>query len=277
VLPCTFAAPTTHSLNEKGLYDYLLLNDDLDATAAELERIAEVSCLSWFLLCLNGRNSSTGVTWSAHQQKTCNMDRLLCWTGSASQAHVGLSLSSTRLCFIVCCLVLQRAMRGLPAEPGQVPDEVRFEEDEDGEDEQAAAARASSGAGASTSNAAAAAAAGLAAAALPAFNAISTTPRPHDHLSPRAVLPGHPEPAAGARNVLGETVERPQTSGTPSAQHQHAAAGPAAAAGQRMVTGLQAWRGKVAVVTGASSGIGWSVCEALGRAGLRVVAVARRR
>lgn len=171
-------------------------------------------------------------------------------------------------------------MRGLPAEPGQVPDEVRFEEDEEGEGEQAAAARASSGAGASTSNAAAAAAAGLAAAALPAVNAISTTPRPHDHLSPRAVLPGHAEPAAGTRNVLGGTVERPQTSGTPSAQLQHAGAGPAsaaAAAGQRMVSGLQAWRGKVAVVTGASSGIGWGVCEALGRAGLRVVAVARRR
>lgn len=172
-------------------------------------------------------------------------------------------------------------MRGLPAEPGQVPDEVRFEEDEEGEDEQAAAARASSGAGASTSNAAAAAAAGLAAAALPEGNAISTTPRPHDHLSPRAVLPGHAEPAAGTRNVLGGTVERPRTSGTPSAQLQHAGAGPAgaaaAAAGQRMVSGLQAWRGKVAVVTGASSGIGWGVCEALGRAGLRVVAVARRR
>jgi hypothetical protein len=30
------------SLNERGLFDYLLLNDDLDATAAELERIAEV-------------------------------------------------------------------------------------------------------------------------------------------------------------------------------------------------------------------------------------------
>lgn len=30
-------------------------------------------------------------------------------------------------------------------------------------------------------------------------------------------------------------------------------------------------------MTGASSGIGWSVCEALAAAGLRVVAVARRR
>ncbi len=37
------------------------------------------------------------------------------------------------------------------------------------------------------------------------------------------------------------------------------------------------WRGKVAIVTGASAGIGWATCEALAAAGMRVVAVARRR
>ena len=31
------------------------------------------------------------------------------------------------------------------------------------------------------------------------------------------------------------------------------------------------WRGKVAIVTGASAGIGWAVCEALAAAGMRVV------
>jgi len=44
-----------------------------------------------------------------------------------------------------------------------------------------------------------------------------------------------------------------------------------------MNPGMVKWQGKVALVTGASSGIGWAVCETLGRAGLRVVAVARRR
>lgn len=33
----------------------------------------------------------------------------------------------------------------------------------------------------------------------------------------------------------------------------------------------------MAIVTGASAGIGWATCEALAGAGLRVVAVARRR
>ena len=34
---------------------------------------------------------------------------------------------------------------------------------------------------------------------------------------------------------------------------------------------LTRWRGKVAIVTGASAGIGWAVCEALAAAGMRVV------
>ncbi len=33
----------------------------------------------------------------------------------------------------------------------------------------------------------------------------------------------------------------------------------------------------MALVTGASAGIGWSVCELLAQAGMRVVAIARRR
>lgn len=165
-----------------------------------------------------------------------------------------------------------------------MPDEVRFEE-EDEDDEAAAAARASSGAGTSTSNAAAAAAAGLAAAALPAVDPahISTTPRPHD-LSPTAlgagVLPasmllGHPDGSGAARNVLGGLAE--DAGGSHPHLPQQAAGPSGAAAGARVAAGLDAWRGKIAVVTGASSGIGWAVCEALGKAGLRVVAVARRR
>jgi hypothetical protein len=196
------------------------------------------------------------------------------------------------------CPALQRAVKGLPAEPGHVPDEVRFAEDAEDADADAATAesttggdRVNSGAGASTSNAAAAAAAGRAAAALPASDPISTTPRGHATTgTPRAMLLGGQAggaaaaaaAAAGAvaRNVLGGPVEVTAGAGDVQTQSAAAAAGPsgaAAAAAARVAEGLEAWQGRVAVVTGASSGIGWAVCEALGRAGLRVVAVARRR
>jgi hypothetical protein len=222
---CSFHILSVCSLNERGLFDYLLLNDELEATVAELSRIA------------------------------------------------------------------QRAIAGLPAEPGQVPDEVRFEEE--GDESAAAAAGADSdlgiGGSGSTSNAAAAAAAGMQAAeALPTVGsgAISTVPRGAQQGLPAAAaaaaaarsspsaqqqrqqsLPAQPSPRQQQQQELEQLQEQEQQLAGPSG----------AAAAADVAAGLDAWRGKVALVTGASSGIGWAVCEALGRAGLRVVAVARRR
>jgi hypothetical protein len=198
------------SLNERGLFDYMLLNDDLDATATELSRIA------------------------------------------------------------------QRAIAGLPAEPGQVPDEVRFEE-EGGE---GPAADDSIGGSGSTSNAAAAAAAGMQAAeALPTVGsgAISTVPRGTQQGSPAAAGRAGSSPATQQRQQSTPAQAPPQQQQQEVQQQQEPAGPSGAAAAADVAAGLDAWRGKVALVTGASSGIGWAVCEALGRAGLRVVAIARRR
>lgn len=220
----TFDCPC--SLNERGLFDYLLLNDDLDATAAELSRIA------------------------------------------------------------------QRAIAGLPAEPGQVPDEVRFE---DGDDQQLDTGAAISGSGSPTSNAAAAAAAGIqAAAALPTFDsgAISISPpvkealaaasaghmtdsttqeaadtAPHSNgaaVPAKPQQPQHQQPAEREQAQQWQQTEEQQQQPPVQQQQQHfdpveqlppEPLGPSGAAAAAVVaTGLEARRGRVALVTGASSG-----------------------
>ena len=43
------------------------------------------------------------------------------------------------------------------------------------------------------------------------------------------------------------------------------------------LSGLSKWKNEVALVTGASSGIGWGVALALGRAGMRGAVTGRRK
>ncbi|KIZ01051.1 guanylate kinase 1 [Monoraphidium neglectum] len=182
------------SLNEKGLYDYLLINDDLDSTAEQLARIA------------------------------------------------------------------RRAALGLEAEPGHVPEKVILEDEgeveEDVEEDEAAVAASVATTDGGTTTGSAPVGAPAAGGGVGAAQQASSAPS-----SARA----HPS-------------QQQQ-------QQQHVAAVVAAAAPEPAIpaaaadlaAGLERWRGRVALVTGASSGIGWAVCEALGRAGMRVVAVARRR
>lgn len=185
------------SLNERGLFDYLLLNDDLDNTAAELARIAE------------------------------------------------------------------RAYQGLPAEPGQVPDEVRFEEDAD---EATADSIEQQLGGSPNSNAAAAAAAGIqAAAALPSVitHKLTSSPQPAPAESPEPAQEASSTTASAAaaapQQTAAEVPEQPQqvqpqqTEALPEPQQQQPAGPSGASAGAAVAAGLDAWRGKVALVS--SSGL----------------------
>ncbi|KAK9830639.1 hypothetical protein WJX81_008303 [Elliptochloris bilobata] len=96
---------------------------------------------------------------------------------------------------------------------------------------------------------------------------------------------GHAETApllGGAAGTTegGNPKQNPATSAASSGSRPPAPPAPAAATTRSEATPapvLERWRGKVALVTGASAGIGWATCTALARAGLRVVAVARRR
>ncbi|KAL4440067.1 hypothetical protein ABPG75_003068 [Micractinium tetrahymenae] len=121
----------------------------------------------------------------------------------------------------------------------------------------------SSGAGA-----AAAAAATAAAAAVPLGGAGSAGP-------------SSPTPTTGGSAALNSAatfktwLPGTQQPGSPPAEQQQLPAGAAAAAAASY--GLERHRGRVALVTGAGSGVGWELATTLALAGLRVVAVSRRK
>lgn len=94
----------------------------------------------------------------------------------------------------------------------------------------------------------------------------------------RALQGLDPEPGRVPEKVILE--EEPQAPDSiPPAPAKSLAVQPAqsAHAAPSAPDALQKLRNKVALVTGASSGIGWATSEALAKSGLRVVAVARRR
>ncbi|KAG2499561.1 hypothetical protein HYH03_002506 [Edaphochlamys debaryana] len=188
------------SINEKGLYDYLLINDDLEEAVKRLQAIS------------------------------------------------------------------QRALVGMGPEPGMVPERVVLEDaplpDIRALTEQQASASSGS--------------------AAPAAQASSATEQPALPVEPAA------QPAQSAQQEpVAAAPPPPAAPAAPAAAPaQHAASSngsaPVVAAAQPqpldgVPPGFEKWQGRVALVTGASSGIGWATCEALALAGMRVVAVARRK
>ncbi|GIL48537.1 hypothetical protein Vafri_5038, partial [Volvox africanus] len=187
------------SINEKGLYDYLLINDDLEEAVKKLKAIGE------------------------------------------------------------------RAAKGLDPEPGMVPERVVLEDaplpDIRALTEQQAGGASGASEPVQPQQPAEESAPAVNGAPVAEAESAPATPVATPALPP---VPGPPQASAAAPQQQlynGPLVPQP---GPP-----HGDAG--------IPTGFEKWQGRVALVTGASSGIGWATCEALASAGVRVVAVARRK
>lgn len=92
-----------------------------------------------------------------------------------------------------------------------------------------------------------------------------------------AATPGFAEWARGALGGQAGNEEGGERGGAEAAEAQQTAQAQQAAAEAAPPPGLERWRGRTVIVTGAASGIGWALALALARAGVRVVAVARRK
>lgn len=101
-------APAVCSLNEKGLFDYLLVNEDLSTTAAELERIAQVRERIAFLHCREGHLCTVWWPGMLCQGMLCCLPAFLAGHCASAPLSQPLEVSST------CIRMLFAALAGVP-------------------------------------------------------------------------------------------------------------------------------------------------------------------